>query len=187
MTMPSNFAQDKLQNVRGNWGWFVALGIVFVLLGFFALGHVLISSIATALYVGAFILIAGGAQVVHAFRVQGWSSFLFWLLCGVLYIVAGGLILYQPVMGATMITLFIGITLAIEGVFRIFAAFASRGNSNWFWVVLSGLITLALGAMIMARWPVDSVYVLGIFLGVDLVFAGVSTFFFGLSLREKQS
>ncbi|MGQ3671298.1 HdeD family acid-resistance protein [Xanthobacter sp. TB0136] len=186
MTMPSNFAQDKLQNVRAKWGWFVALGIVFVLLGFFALGHVLISSIATALYVGAFILVAGAAQVIHAFRVQGWSSFLFWLLCGVLYIIAGGLILYQPLMGATIITIFIGAALAVEGVFRIFAAFASRGGSGWGWVFLSGLITLALGCMIIARWPVDSVYVLGIFLGVDLVFAGVSTFFFGLSLRENQ-
>lgn len=183
----SSNAQDKLQALRANWGWFVALGVVFILLGFFALGHVLVATVATALYVGALIMVAGVAQVIHAFRVQSWGSFLFWLLAGALYVVAGGLMMYQPMLGASIITIFIGASLAVEGVFRIFAGFGSRSTSACIWVVISGLITLLLGAVIIARWPVDSVYFLGIFLGVDLVFSGVSTFLLGLSLREKQA
>ncbi len=189
MSMPSPASStaltDTLHAIRANWGWFVALGIAFVILGFIALAHVLVSTIATALYVGALILVGGVIQVIHAFRVQGWGRFFYWLLAGLLYVVAGGLIMYNPLLGAGVITLLIGVALAVEGIFRIAAGIGSRGTGGWGWIVFSGLITLLLGAIIIAQWPVNSVYILGLFLGIDLIVNGVGTFFFGLALRQK--
>lgn len=191
MTMPasapSSIVTDKLHAIRANWGWFVALGIAFMVLGFIALAHVLASTLVTVLYVGALILVGGVVQVIHAFRVQGWGHFFYWLLAGLLYVVAGGLIMYNPLLGAGVLTLMIGVALAVEGIFRIFAGIGARPSSGWGWIVFSGLITLLLGAIIVARWPVNSVYILGLFLGIDLIINGVGTMFFGFALREKKA
>ncbi|QRG08749.1 HdeD family acid-resistance protein [Xanthobacter dioxanivorans] len=185
-TSPASAVADQLHAIRANWGWFVVLGIAFILLGFVALAHVLIFNIAAVIYVGAFVLVAGVVQVIHAFRVQSWGRFFYWLLAGLLYIVAGGLIMYNPLLGAGVLTLMIGVALAVEGIFRIFAGLGSRPGKGWGWIVVSGIVTLLLGLIIIARWPVNSVYILGLFLGVDLVVNGVGTLLFGLTLRDKQ-
>ena len=118
---PASTVADQLHAVRASWGWFVVLGIAFIVLGFVALAHVLASTVVTALYVGALILVGGVVQVIHAFRVKGWGRFFYWLLAGVLYVVAGGLIMSNPLLGAGILTLMIGVALAVEGIFRIFA------------------------------------------------------------------
>lgn len=191
MTMPASapasMVADRLHAIRANWGWFVALGIAFIVLGFVALAHVLASTVATALYVGLLIAVGGVVQVIHAFRVQTWGRFLYWLLAGLLYVVAGGLIFANPLLGAGVLTLLIGVSLSVEGIFRIVAGIGSRPGSGWGWIVFSGLITLLLGLIIIARWPVNSVYILGLFLGVDLIVNGVGTLAFGLALREKKA
>lgn len=181
---PSSSAIDALQSVRAKRGWFIALGLAFIVLGFIALGNLFTASVITALYAGVVILVAGVAQIFHAFGVKGWGSFFYWLIAGVFYAVAGVLIIYQPILAATWMTLFIGIMLAVEGVFRIIAGLRAQPASGWGWILLSGLVTLLLGGLIMARWPVDSLYMLGLFLGVDLVFNGVGTLMFGLALSK---
>jgi uncharacterized membrane protein HdeD (DUF308 family) len=67
---------------------------------------------------------------------------------------------------------------------RVFLGFNMQGGTPWGWVVASGLITLLLGIIILIHWPVSSLYVLGIFLGVDLVFAGATWIGLGLGLRQ---
>ncbi|GGF76888.1 hypothetical protein GCM10007301_40990 [Azorhizobium oxalatiphilum] len=172
-----------LTAMRAAWGWFVALGLVFILLGLVALGHLVASTFATALYVGAMILVGGVVQVIHAFRVRDWGRFTVWLLCGLLYVVAGGLVMAQPLLAAGIITLMIGVACVINGVFRIAAGFGARGEAGWGWIVFSGATTLLLGAVIIAGWPVNGLTILGLLLGVDLVVNGIATLLFGLALR----
>lgn len=183
---PASTVADQLHAVRASWGWFAVLGIAFIVLGFVALAHVLASTVVTVLYVGALILVGGVVQVIHAFRVQGWGRFFYWLLAGVLYVVAGALMMYNPLLGAGVLTLMIGVALAVEGIFRLFAGFGSQHGKGWGWIVVSGIVTLLLGLIIIARWPVNSVYILGLFLGVDLIVNGVGTLMFGLALRDKK-
>lgn len=177
---------DHLHAVRASWGWFAVLGIAFIVLGFVALAHVLASTFVTVLYVGALIVVGGVVQVIHAFRVKGWGRFFYWLLAGILYVVAGALMMYNPLLGAGVLTLMIGVALAVEGIFRVFAGFGSKPGQGWGWIVVSGIVTLVLGFIIIARWPVNSVYILGLFLGVDLIVNGVGTLMFGLALRGKK-
>ena len=182
---PASSTRDHLTAIKASWGWFVALGAAFVILGFIALAHLLASTVATALYVGALILVGGVVQALHAFRVQTWGRFLYWLLAGLFYVIAGGLIMYQPMLAAGIITLMIGVALVIGGVFRIVAGFGARPSKGWGFLVLSGIITLLLGIEIVAGWPVNSVFILGLFLGIDLIINGVATAVFGLALRDK--
>ena len=83
------------------------------------------------------------------------------------------------------LTLLLGMLLIVAGVFRIVLAMQMRSGSSWGWVALSGVITLLLGAIIVLHWPVSSLYTLGIFLGVDLVIAGVSWLTAGLAFRRS--
>src|SRR5271165_5979536 len=158
--------------LRAKWGWIVALGVVYVVAGIIALGSVVSATVASVYVVGIMMIIAGVAEVFSAFQVQSWGRFIFWLLLGVLYIVAGFVAWDNPFLTAIWLTLILGAALVASGIMRIFLAFNMKHGSPWVWVVVSGLITLVLGLIILAHWPFSAVYTLGIFLGVDLVFAG---------------
>ena len=75
---------------------------------------------------------------------------------------------------------------AVGGVLRIFLAFHMKNaGSPWGWVALSGIVTFALGCMIIAQWPASSLYVLGVFLGIDLIFIGSGWITMGLALKKR--
>jgi uncharacterized membrane protein HdeD (DUF308 family) len=166
--------------LRAKWGWILALGIVYVIAGFVALGSVIMATVASVLIVGVMMIVAGVAEIINAFQCKGWGRFLVWVLLGALYIIAGFVTFENPLFAAAILTLLLGASLVASGIVRIFLAFSMKREQPWIWLLLSSLITLLLGLLILARWPVSSVYVLGIFLGIDLVMAGAG--WIGLSL-----
>jgi uncharacterized membrane protein HdeD (DUF308 family) len=171
--------------LRAKWGWIVALGVVYVVAGVIALGSVVMATVATVFVVGIMMVIAGVAEVINAFQIKTWGRFLFWLALGVLYIVAGFVAWDNPLLTAVWLTLILGAALVASGVMRIFLAFNMQHGSPWMWVVVSGVITLLLGLIILIHWPVSSLYVLGVFLGVDLVLAGAGWIGLGMGLRQS--
>ncbi len=177
----------SLAPLHAKWGWIVALGIVYLVAGIFAVGSVVIATVASVLVVGVMMFIAGVAEVINAFQVKTWGRFFFWLILGILYIVAGFVAWDNPLLTAVWLTLFLGAALVASGILRIFLAFNMQHGSPWVWVVVSGVITLLLGLIILAHWPFSAVYTLGIFLGVDLVFAGASWIGIGMALRNARA
>jgi uncharacterized membrane protein HdeD (DUF308 family) len=176
---------SELEPLRAKWGWIVALGVVYVIVGFIALGSVVLATAASVLVVGVMMLIAGVAEIINAFQIKTWGKFLLWLLLGALYVVAGFVTFQNPLLAAAVLTLLLGASLVVSGVTRVILAFNMREGTPWIWVVLSGVVTLVLGLIILARWPFSSLYVLGLFLGIDLVFAGVSWISIGLGLKKR--
>ena len=186
-------SSDTLQNprigtdvapLRAKWGWIVALGFVYVVAGFIALGSVAMATVASVLVVGVMMIIAGVAELISAFQIKSWGKFLFWALLGALYIVAGFVTFENPLLAAALLTLLLGASLVASGVVRIFLAFNMKREMPWILVALSGVITLLLGLLILAHWPVSSVYVLGLFLGIDLIMAGAGWIGLGFGLRR---
>jgi uncharacterized membrane protein HdeD (DUF308 family) len=171
--------------LRAKWGWIVALGVVYLLAGFVALGSVVMATVASVLVVGAMMIIAGVAEVFSAFQIKSWGKFLLWVLLGVLYIIAGFVAFENPLLAAALLTLILGASLLASGIMRVFLAFSMKRETPWIWVLLSGLITLLLGLLILAHWPVSSLYILGLFLGIDLVMAGAAWVGLGFGLRGK--
>src|SRR4051794_16024685 len=159
-------------HLRGNWGWVVALGGIYLLAGAFALGSVVLATAASVFVVGMMMLASGIVEMIGAFRIKSWSSFALWVVLGALYAVAGFLTLDNPLFAAAALTLALGVALMVSGAARVVLALQMPRGSAWGMVILSGGITLFLGIVILAHWPVSSVYSLGIFLGTDLVFAG---------------
>ena len=125
--------------------------------------------------------------MINAFQVKGWGKFVLWVLLGVLYIVAGFATFENPVLAAALLTAILGFALVASGIMRIVLAFNMQRQAPWILVALSGVITLLLGAMILAHWPISSLYILGVFLGVDLVIAGTSWIGLGLGLRGQSN
>ena len=172
-----------LAPLRAKSGWIVGLGIVYLIAGLIALGSVVFATVVTVFVVGIMMLISGIAEVINAFQIKSWSKFFLWLLLGLLYMVAGVLTFENPLLAAAILTLFLGWFLIASGAMRIVLGFSMQEGMPWIGVVLSGVITLLLGLIIVIHWPVSGLYILGLFLAIDLIIAGVGWIALGLGLR----
>ncbi len=179
-------AGSDLVPLRAKWGWIVALGVVYLIVGLIALGSVAMATVASVLVVGVMMIIAGITEVISAFQIKSWGRFLLWVLLGVLYIIAGFVTFENPLLAAAVLTLILGVSLVTSGVVRIILAFSMKRESPWGLVLLSAVITLLLGLLILAHWPVSSLYILGLFLGIDLIMAGVGWIGLGLGLHRAR-
>ena len=179
---------EGIRALRPRWGWIVAFGIISLIAGLIALGSSTMFATATAVYiVGFMMLFEGATEIVAAFNAKEWSHRILWLLLGALYVFAGIICLQNPFAAATILTLLLGFALIIGGLVRIFLATRMRQGTPWGWVVFSGLISVLLGLIIVAHWPVSSFFVLGIFLGVDLIFIGSGWIAVGLALKRHHA
>ncbi|MBN9088128.1 MAG: HdeD family acid-resistance protein [Reyranella sp.] len=176
---------EGIRALRSKWGWILAFGIFSLIAGVVALGGSTMFATATAVYiVGFMMLFEGVAEIVAAFNARDWGHRLMWLLLGAIYVFAGFVCLQDPFQAATILTLLLGIALILGGLVRIFLATRMRQGTPWGWVVFSGLISVLLGLIIVSHWPVSSFFVLGIFLGVDLIFIGSGWISVALALKK---
>jgi uncharacterized membrane protein HdeD (DUF308 family) len=172
-----------LEALRGNWFWFVLLGIALIVLGFVALGSVVIASLATAVTIGMLILLGGITETIGAFWCRGWSGFFLHLLAGVLSIVVGLLFIRAPLNALLALTMLVACLLMVGGIFQIVGALTYRFG-GWGWALAGGVIDLILGIMIWQEWPASALWVIGLFVGISLVFRGVHWIAIGMTLRK---
>ena len=176
MTLPTdpriltkNFTALPL--LRERWGWFLGLGILFIILGFLAIGASTLVTIASVIFLGSLLLIGGVVQTAYTFGIRDWSGFFLSLLSGILYGVVGFFMIFHPAASAVSLTLLIAAFYIIGGIFRTISA-ASMRFEHWGWALFSGLIKLALGMLILFGWPDTGLWVIGLFIGIDLIFYG---------------
>jgi uncharacterized membrane protein HdeD (DUF308 family) len=173
-----------LHAIRARWGWFVALGLVLLALGFGAAVHLAAATVVSVYYVGAIMLAGGIVQLVHAFRVPGWSEGLYWGLGGALYAAAGVIAFMNPLLASAVLTLILAASLVVSGLFRVWGGIKARPHDGWGWIVTAGLVTLLAGLVIAAGWPVNALWILGFLLAFDLIFQGWSVLACGIMLRR---
>lgn len=171
--------------LRSKWGWFVLLGVALLAIGFIAASNLLTATVVSVFFVGAMMIAAGIVEIIHAFGVKSWGSFFWWLLGGVLYVVAGWLAFVNPVLTSAILTLLLAASLVASGLMRVWMGIKGRSVlGSWGWIVAAGVVTVLAGLVIAAGWPVNSLIILGIFLAVDLMFQGITYIAFGLGLRK---
>jgi uncharacterized membrane protein HdeD (DUF308 family) len=157
--------------LRKHWGWLLAWGVVLVAVGFLSLGYELVTTVVTVDVVGLFLVVLGFVEVVQAFRHARWSGFFLFLLGGILSIVAGFLLWRAPLAGMALLTLVMASYFLVLGAFRTVGAISSR-HPGWGWGALSGLVAFALGAMIWSEWPASSLWVIGLYVSIGILFQG---------------
>lgn len=175
-----------MRALRSKWGWLVGFGVFSVIAGLIALGSVVMATASAVFIVGLMMLMAGIAEIVAAFNAKDWSHRLLWLLLGALYVFAGFVCIQNPFQAATLLTLMLGIALIVSGLVRVFLATQMKQGTPWGWVAFSGVLSFLLGVMIVSHWPASSFFVLGIFLGIDLIFVGTGWITMGLALKKHR-
>jgi len=173
MTMADDLVLAKASNLKKNWGWFLALGISLIVLGIVAIGATPIVTMATVWFFGLLILMGGILHIAHAFVIHKWGGFLLELLLGILYLVIGYVICVNPLAGSALLTLVMGIAFLFNGGSRIALSIMNRDKKAWGLMLFSGLISVILGGMILAHWPVISLFIIGLFVAIELIFNGI--------------
>lgn len=169
---------------RGRWLLFVLVGVALIGLGFIALSSLWLTGLATALAIGLLLLMSGVAELVGSIWTRSWSGFSLHLLCGVLAIVVGMLFLRAPVDAVLALTLLLACFVMVGGIFKIAAAVSYR-FAAWGWSVLSGVIDMALGFLIVMEWPASALWVIGLFVGINMIFRGMNWIGLGLAFRDR--
>lgn len=175
-----------MEALSRNWGWLLALGILMVILGVFLIGAPMVATIAVQLFLGWILIIGGIGEGIHAFMVKEWRGFMLELLSAILYVVIGVLLLNNPVEGALALTLVLAIFLVVEGIFKVVMGFQVRGHDGWVWLVASGVLSLILGAMIWSEWPSSALWVIGLLVGIQLLFTGWSLIMLAMAARAAR-
>lgn len=153
-------------------GWFIFLGILFILLG---TGAIILPAVATftaEILLGWLFICGGVFQIFRAYHSKSTGAFWIDVLGMVLYFVAGGLLLAYPIAGILTLTLFLAAFFLVEGILKIIYAFQWKPAKGWGWALFSGLIAIALAVMIYVEWPGSALWVMGLLLGIDLIFGG---------------
>jgi uncharacterized membrane protein HdeD (DUF308 family) len=160
--------------IADNWGWFLTLGIVLLVAGVAAIAFPLLSTIAAKVVLGWIFLLSGVLLAIHAFSIQQWSGFLFNLLIGLLYIVAGGWLAFFPFTGIVTLTILLAALFLAEGVLEVVMAVRVRPHEGWGWLMLSGLVAIAVGVLIAYELPSSAAWAIGLLAGINLISTGAS-------------
>ncbi len=180
---PVSELKHAIAALRGSWRWFVLLGVALIVLGFLALGSPWIAAQAATVVIGVLLAISGVAEIVGAFWSRDARGLLLHLLSGVLALVVGGLFLRAPADAVLTLTLLLACLLMVSGLFRIIVALTTS-LTLWGWLLLGGVIDLILGALISMEWPASGLWVIGLFIGISLLFRGLDWIALGLTLRN---
>ena len=173
--------------IRDNWGWFLALGIVFLVAGVVAIAFPLLSTIATKIMLGWIFIVGGVFMVMHAFSSLGWRGFLTSALIGILYVIAGAWLAFFPFTGIITLTLLLAALFVAEGVLEVVMAVRVRPHEGWVWLLLSGIVAVAAGVLIALGLPNSATWAIGLLTGLNLLSTGVSFIVLALAGRRADA
>jgi uncharacterized membrane protein HdeD (DUF308 family) len=143
-----------------------------------------VTTLASVMVFGFLLLAGGTVQIVNAFLARSWRGFFVHLLAGTLHLIVGLLMIERPLVAAEGLTLLLAAAFFAGGAIRIVIALLDR-FPDWPWVLLNGIVTLLLGIMIWRQWPESAFWVIGLFVGIDLVFSGWSWVMLGLLVQAS--
>jgi len=172
-----------VDELRKKWGWFLALGIVLIIVGSVAIGSAFLTTVFSMVFLGWLMIGGGVLQALHAFGCKKWGGFFIDLLTGLLYIVVGFMCVANPGATAVSLTLLIAMFLIFGGIFRVVIALIMPTH-NWGWLLLHGAINLLLGILIWRQWPISGLWVIGLFVGIEMICNGWTLVMLGLMAKN---
>jgi uncharacterized membrane protein HdeD (DUF308 family) len=178
--LPGGFSTEDFQKNRG---WFLILGIFLIIAGTLAIIYDVAATIISVRVFGWILIFTGLYEAVQSFWQPKWGGFFLHLMGGIVAAVVGFHLVTSPAIGALVLTLVMGVYFLVMGIFRIVTAIALR-FPQWGWVVLSGVASVIMGLLIKQQWPVSGLWVIGLFIGIDLIFSGWSYVMLALAAKK---
>ena len=176
--------RSPLSLVKLGSTWSIVLGVLFVVLGVFAIAEPFLAAVALNTFIGWMLIFFGIVHIMAAFQGHTGTSIAWKLLIGAAYVFFGGYLLLHPIIGVTSLTLLLAILFLVEGVFSLILWWKMRSAQGATWVLIDALVTLALGGMIYYHWPSSSIWAIGTLLGVSMIMSGTSRIMLSLAARR---
>jgi uncharacterized membrane protein HdeD (DUF308 family) len=178
--------ENTLHHLKGFATCLIVLGVLLVVLGFAAVMAPWIFTLTSVLIFGWMLIIGGIAGTVNAIVSKGWHGFAIYLIIGILDVVVGFLLVSKPLQAASIVTLVLAVLFLAGGIGRIVSA-AITQFPHWGMAILSGLVSVMLGGMIWAEWPESTLWVIGTFIGIELLFRGFAWISLGMAARRAMA
>ncbi|MEP0891581.1 MULTISPECIES: HdeD family acid-resistance protein [unclassified Leptolyngbya] len=159
----------------------IILGVLMVVSGFAAITLPFAASLAFTFWIGWLLIGTSLVKFVYAFQSREQGGFVMKFLLSVLYLVAGVMLVAQPLQGIATLTLLLASFFFVEGISELVLAYQLRSRPNWGWVLFNGIVTLVLGVMIGTGWPLNAPWVIGTLVGISLTASGVSRIMLALN------
>jgi uncharacterized membrane protein HdeD (DUF308 family) len=174
------------KSIREHWLLFLIEGIVLLVLGGAAILVPGIATLAATFFFGWLLIIGGGVGLVTTLMGRHAPGLLWSLLSAVIAIAAGIILIGWPIPGMLSLTLVLAAFLMIDGVISIFYALEHRRHASqrWIWLLVNGVLDLVLAGLILWWLPHSAAWVLGLILGIDLVFGGTALIAMALAARR---
>jgi uncharacterized membrane protein HdeD (DUF308 family) len=172
--------------IRGHWKFFLAEGIILIILGLAAILEPLVATLTLSIFIGWLLIISGIVGLFSTLRMHPAPGFWWSLISAILAIVVGVLLIWHPLAGVLSLTLALIIFFVIEGIASILFALEYRRDlpARWGWMVASGVVDLILAAIILLGLPGSALWALGLLLGINMVFGGTTLIAMALDARQ---
>ena len=167
--------------------WLYVLGSLTILLGIAGSFMSVTMTFVSILFMAVILFVSGIAQIVEVFTAEGWKSKVLAGFMSAVYFIGAACIYLYPGASAVWFTLFIAAFLVVAGIFRVgFGIWTRKELEGWGWVVFSGIISVILGILVFAQWPVSGLWVIGLFVSIELIMQGISMIVAGKAVKEVE-
>jgi uncharacterized membrane protein HdeD (DUF308 family) len=174
----------QAEELDKHFGSVVALSIVMVLVGVVALFANLAATVASMVFLGSLFAVGGITQIVLAFSARGFSGVAIHLVMGVLSVITGVILWRAPLVGAAALTLVVATWLLVSGLGQGLHAIVER-YPHWGMSLFSGLIGALLGSLLLATFPVSSLWYIGLSVGVMFLVQGLTYLSLSLAIHRQ--
>jgi uncharacterized membrane protein HdeD (DUF308 family) len=176
--------ESPITSVKKSIGWSIALSVLMIVAGILAIASPLAAGLAVNIVVGWLLIFSGCFHLVFAWYRPSTGGFVWELLLGILYIVVGGYLLTHPVAGLASLTIALGIYLLVDAILEFTLGITLRPLPGAGWLVFDGVVTLILAVMIWRAWPSSAGWVIGLLVGISMLFSGTSRLAISLAARS---
>jgi uncharacterized membrane protein HdeD (DUF308 family) len=170
--------------VKKSLGWSIAISVVMIVAGILAMIIPPAAGLAVTVFVGWVLVFSGLLHFVYAWQSREARASLWEVLVGILYVFIGGYLLWNPIIGLASLTFALAVYLFFEAVLEFVLAYRLRPAPGSGWLAVDGVITLILAILIWRTWPSNTPWVLGLLVGISMLFSGVARLMLSLAAKH---
>jgi uncharacterized membrane protein HdeD (DUF308 family) len=165
---------NLIQGVKNRSGWSIFTGILSAVLGLFLIAYPLATATITTVLLGWTLIFVGIVQFVFALHSQTPGNFFLKILVCALYGITGIALAFAPMAGVEALTALLGTLLLVQAGLVTVTAFQIRPLDGWGWYLFDAIVSLALGMLILVKWPSSSIWAIGTLVGAAVLIGGIS-------------
>jgi len=159
-------------------------GVIFLLLGLVGIFYPHIMSLATVYFVGWLFLFSGFLVAFHTWNTDR-KDWLGWLKAFI-YILTGILVAIYPLPGVAALAIVLAVYFFLDGFASFALASQMKGEKHWWLILLNGILSIILGVLFLIGWPINSIVLVGLFVGISLFFDGIVLLTMGSYVQKLQ-